>query len=80
MNLHGLQIKEWKQLSEPELQACAEAVAAQVPVRVEFAGLRDSSYAGRQMRVARFLRDGAQFSLLPGGEVRLGYDAAGSED
>ena len=74
MSLADLQFSEWAAFSEAEARAYCEALEAALPLPLAFGGLRDHSFVGREFRLARFDYEGAAFSLLPGGEVRLGFD------
>lgn len=55
--------------------ATSEELAAHLPESVIFSGLRLYCYGDRQLSVAIFEHEGALFSLIPGGEVQLGYEA-----
>ncbi len=74
MSLADLQLSEWAAFSDADARAYCEALAVALPLPVAFTGLADHGFAGRQFRLACFEYDGAAFSLLPGGDVRLGFD------
>lgn len=74
MSLADLELSEWAGFSAEQARAYCEALAAALRLSVAFKGLRIHSFAGRQFRLARFEYDGASFSLLPGGDVKLGFD------
>lgn len=79
MTFRDLSFREWSRMGEAEAFAAGQAIAKALPHGVTFAGLNVRSGAGRQARIARFrLPSGdapADFVLVPGGEVRLGFDA-----
>ena len=60
--------------SDRQARAFCEEIEAKLPLPVTFKGLRFNRYAQRRFRLACFEYDGAAFSLLPGGELRLGFD------
>lgn len=76
MSLADLQFSEWMAFSEDEARAYCKALEAALPLPVTFTGLRRHSFLARDFRLACFEYDAAAFSLLPGGEVRLGFDPA----
>ena len=76
MSLADLQMPEWTAFDEGEARGYCEALEAALPLPVTFKRLRHHSYVERNFRLACFEYDGAAFSLLPGGDVRLGFDPA----
>lgn len=74
VSLADLQVSDWTAFDENEASGYCADLAAALPLPVTFKEIRDHGYAGRSFRLALFEHDGATFSLLPGGEVRLGFD------
>ncbi|WP_293339961.1 hypothetical protein [Microcoleus sp. CAWBG58] len=70
-----MELQKWQKLSDEQRYRYAEELAAHLPQSVIFRGLRLYSYGGGQLSVAIFEYGGALFSLIPGGEVQLGYEA-----
>lgn len=70
-----MELPEWQKLSDEQRYRYSEELAAHLPQSVIFRGLRLYSYGDRQLSVAVFEHEGALFSLIPGGEVQLGYEA-----
>jgi hypothetical protein len=63
----------WLALADGAARRFAERVA--LAVDAELVGLKGHDYRGRQTRLALFRRGDTVFSLVPGGEVRIGYNA-----
>jgi hypothetical protein len=61
-----LTLERWNAMTDAERHAAAERLARQLP-----SGFTSRGFLGR---VAQFERDGATFSLVPGGAVQLGFD------
>ena len=75
MSFRELQLSDWEQLDERQARRYAEQLAAYLPHQVTFVDLRTYAYPGGSYRVAHFEYGGALFSLIPGREAQLGYDA-----
>lgn len=70
-----MELQEWQKLSDEQRYRYSEELAAHLPLSVIFKGLRLYCYGGSKLSVALFEHEGALFSLIPGGEVQLGYEA-----
>jgi len=68
-----LDLDGWMALSDERAGHVAADIAR--AVGAELVGLRHQQYAGRTFRLALFHRGGIEYSLVPGGEVTLGFDA-----
>jgi hypothetical protein len=64
----------WTGMSAPEREACAQALAHDLPSGFAFAGVRSFRCGTVHREVAQYSFNGATFSLVPGAEVMLGYD------
>lgn len=63
-------------IAAPERERIANSLAKQLPSGFRFDALRQHEMGGFSNNVAFFLDgDGQTFALIPGGEVRIGYDA-----
>jgi hypothetical protein len=68
---------EWNSLSYEKQTAIARDIAASLPPQFAFSDVRTFTLGGVTQRVAQFLADGkTTFSLIPGGDVSLGFDSA----
>lgn len=67
-----LDLESWTALSDQAAERVAKAVGREADA--EFIELRSRHYAERTTRLAMFQRRGQVLSLVPGGDVRLGYD------
>jgi len=78
MPLRDLSVADWARMSDELARRECESLARTLPHGLEFAGLQGHSYCGLGHRVARFsiteVAGLAHFVLIPGGEVRLGFD------
>ncbi|WP_431930727.1 hypothetical protein [Micromonospora sp. RP3T] len=73
MSYAELTLSGWWDLSDEDARRTAAAIARGVDARL--VGVGSHAYAGRSGRVAFFERDGLRYALVPGGTVRLGFDA-----
>ncbi|PTA46807.1 hypothetical protein [Micromonospora sp. RP3T] len=73
MSYAELTLSAWWSLSDEDARRTAAAIARGVDARL--VGVGSHAYAGRSGRVAFFERDGLRYALVPGGAVRLGFDA-----
>lgn len=74
MTFGDLDKDSWGTLDPAAARRVAGRVAA--ATGTELVELTPHDYRGRETRLALFRRDGLVFSLVPGGEVRLGYEGA----
>jgi hypothetical protein len=78
MQLRDLTLSDWSRMSDHVARRECKRAARELPHELEFAGLQAHMYCGRRHRLARFSRREAggivHFVLVPGGEVRLGFD------
>ncbi|MBB5966429.1 hypothetical protein [Planomonospora venezuelensis] len=74
MSLADLTAARWAGLDDHQALAHAERLAEQFSA--DLLCLEDADYAGRRLRRALFHRDGITYALVPGGEVRIGFDPA----
>ena len=76
--LAELTLSDWARMRDEVARRECEELAGRLPYDLQLTGLADHSYCGHTHRVARFsLKEKggyAQFVLVPGGEVRLGFD------
>jgi hypothetical protein len=70
-----MELQEWQNLSEKQKYCYSEELAAYLPQSVSFKGLRFYLDGGPELSIAIFEYGGALFSLMPGGEVQIGYEA-----
>jgi hypothetical protein len=70
-----MELQEWQKLSEEQKYRYSEELAAHLPQSVIFKGLRFYPDGGPELSIAIFEYGGALFSLMPGGEVQIGYEA-----
>jgi hypothetical protein len=68
-------LQEWQKLSGEQKYRYSEELAAHLPHSVIFKGLRFYPDGGPELSIAIFEYKGALFSLMPGGEVQIGYEA-----
>jgi hypothetical protein len=68
-----MELQEWQKLSEEPKYRYSEELAANLPQSVIFKGLRFYPDGGPELSIAIFEYGGALFSLIPGGEVQIGY-------
>jgi hypothetical protein len=68
-------LQEWQKLSEEKKYRYSQELAAYLPQSVIFKGLRFYPDGGPELSIAIFEYGGALFSLMPGGEVQIGYEA-----
>lgn len=62
----------WAGLTDPAARKLAERIAGAADARL--LSLRWHTYRRRSFRLATFDRDGVRYTLIPGGEVRVGFD------
>jgi hypothetical protein len=78
MSLRDLSVSDWAGMRDDVARRECEAMARALPHGLEFSDLKMHEYCGRTHRIARFIRseagDLAQFVLVPGGDVSLGFD------
>lgn len=78
MALQDLSLSDWMRMSDKVARRECEELAKRLPHGLQLIVLAEHSYCGRTHRVARFsLKEKggyAQFVLVPGGQVRLGFD------
>jgi hypothetical protein len=70
-----MELQDWQKLTDTQKSSYSEALAANLPQPIIFKGLQLYHYIDRELSIALFEYRGALFSLIPGGEVQLGYDA-----
>jgi len=70
-----MELQEWQKLSGEQRYCYSEKLAAHLPQSVIFKGLRFYTHGGPELSIALFEYGGALFSLMPGGEVQIGYEA-----
>jgi hypothetical protein len=70
-----MELQEWQKLTDAQKSSYSEELAANLPQPIIFRGLQHYHYSDRELYVALFEYRGALFSLIPGGEVQLGYEA-----
>jgi hypothetical protein len=70
-----MELQEWQKLSAEQKYRYSEELAAHLPQSVIFKGLRFYPDGGPELSIAIFEYGGALFSLMPGGEVQIGYEA-----
>lgn len=71
-----MEFQEWQKLSDEQRYRYAEELAAHLPQSVMFKGLRFYPDGSPELSLALFEYGGALFSLIPGCEVQIGYDAS----
>ncbi|MEG4485207.1 hypothetical protein [Microcoleus sp. D2_18a_B4] len=71
-----MELQEWQNLSEEQKNRYSQELAAHLPQSVIFKGLRFYPDGGPELSIAIFEYGGALFSLMPGGEVQVGYEAS----
>jgi hypothetical protein len=69
-----MELQEWQKLSGEQRYRYSEELAAHLPQSVIFKGLRFYPDGGPELSIALFEYGGALFSLIPGGEVQIGYE------
>ncbi len=67
--------EQWQGLSPNERVACAKRLARELPLGFSFLRVQRFQCGESHQDVALFQKDAATFALIPGGRVRLGYDA-----
>ena len=70
-----MELQEWQKLSEEQKYCYSDELAAHLPQSVIFKGLRFYPDGCPELSIAIFEYGGALFSLMPGGEVQIGYEA-----
>ena len=69
-------LDDWDALSDADREQVGRWLADQLPDGWRFSALRCCELADQRHTVAFFAWHEAEFALIPGGSVRLGYDAA----
>ncbi len=69
-------LRRWDTLAPERREAVVRAVAARLPESFRFAGMATHTLGDQTHTLAFFDQEGAQFALIPGDEVTLGYDPA----
>lgn len=69
-----LDLSAWDRLSTADCESLARAVAETLPAPWRFVGIRPCTMYDQRRHVAFFDWDGAEFALIPGGRLTLGYD------
>lgn len=75
MSFRDLQLHEWEQFSEMQATRYSEELAIYLQQPIVFQGLQRYCCGSRALTIAHFNYAGALFSLIPGGEIQLGYEA-----
>ena len=75
MYYRNLQLQEWKSFSEAQAIYYAKKLANYLPQDIKFMGISSHSYCHQKNLIAHFEYAGSLFSLIPGAEVQIGYDA-----
>ena len=71
-----LDLDTWARLSDSERLARAQRLAAQLPMGFAFRAVRRFALGDQAQHVALFDYERAEFALVPGGSVELGFDLA----
>src|SRR5215475_10909999 len=66
----------WDAISSSERDALAKQLVRQLPTGFQFHSLQTYALGDQTREVADFTFDRAHFTLIPGGEVVLGFDAS----
>lgn len=78
VTLRNLTMLDWARMSDEMARRECDGLARSLPQGLKFDGLEAHAYCGREHRIARFSRrepgKGADFVLVPGGQVSLGFD------
>lgn len=69
-----LTLDRWSALSRQEQEEQAARLAGRLPGGFTFQGVTRFSLGGQENRLAEFELEGRPFVLLPGGEVKIGFD------
>jgi hypothetical protein len=70
-----LRVAEHCEMNHSEREAAARVLAAELPTGYVFQGVVPFSLGDHQHEIAMFDFEGVTFALIPGGQVRLGYDS-----
>jgi hypothetical protein len=69
-------VEYWDTRDGAEQHLLARQAAEQLPAGFRFVGVQTFRLGTQSHSVALFDLDGARFALIPGGQAKLGHDAA----
>ncbi len=75
MNFADLKLKEWKKFSEAEAKGFAKNIESRLNYHIELLKVEKHEYCGDEIYLALFEIDGSVYSLIPGGQFQVGYNA-----
>lgn len=74
MSFISITFEEWKKFDRAKAEKYSKELVSRIPQQIVFNSIKSSCYAGQEIFLAQFEYDGALFSLIPGGEIHLGFD------